>query len=964
MNRRLILLDQKRSPHSLRFSALLAFMLLSTSFARAATTQRYAIDDHGDFLMFGNTVGFDCRDGKVEEPVVGSVPIGLLGLFSCNGILPDSDTGIDIFWRSDYPGTSQATASNAIDVPFARSTATLTLPAGAQVLMARLYWAAQRSSGQGAGTVVTMERPGVFSKQLSAQAGASKTLSLNGLDYYQSSADITKDVQTYGNGAYRVGNIQTIDIRTRDRDVAFVAWNVVVFYHLDSEPIRNLALFDGLERVSTSAGSSTNVSLSGFSVPASGFGAKLGIIAYEGDNDITGDQLLVNGTAISTSLNPANNFFNRSSTVLDLPAPRSGDLPQMSGRPSSMAGYDSDVVDITARLSPGATQMNLAATTSGDEYFLGVFATAVSTIRPVFTQTYKTVTNLTRTDGRYLPGDMLEYVITTRNTGNDTGKLIVANDTLPAGLNFVAGSIAVTSGANTGTKTDTASDDQAEYNGTTRTVTVRLGTGANGTQGGDLAINETSTFRFRVTIDANAQGSINNQAFVSSVGATAQSQGATTPVIWSSGNGTSLQVPTTVVISTCNTNQDCTLSAPICDTAQVPHQCVCLSDNDCPQGQFCSPTTKSCVACIVGVAGQCNAGGVGGLCLPGGICGCNSNSDCNGRDCDPVLHICASVLADLSLSLSRQPGGGVVPPSTNLFYTLTVSNKSNTAVSGAHLDAAPSPIPANVTWSCTSQGGAVCPAASGSGAIATAVNLPPGAQLIYALRLNVGASQDSRSQDFTAVLTTPAGIADQNPGDNIAVDSVLIGVPPLGPDLSVNVREEVSTSDNSVTYVVEVTNHGPGTADSATVVYDVPAGTQVQVSAGDGWRCEQTADKLQVICTRTQPIPEGNASPIRITTIATKEGEQLPLHIAVNATDGMGGLLSDPNPADNTVDRTTKLNRFRLEGGGLVGCRYTPGWTGHDSTEAYRIAPLFGLLALAFWRRRARSTQACSRLLT
>src|SRR5688572_18623008 len=66
--------------------------------ANSAQTRRFVTDDHGSFMVFGNTVGFDCRDMYVERPVVGTLP-GLLGLL-CGSILPDTDTGIDIFWRS------------------------------------------------------------------------------------------------------------------------------------------------------------------------------------------------------------------------------------------------------------------------------------------------------------------------------------------------------------------------------------------------------------------------------------------------------------------------------------------------------------------------------------------------------------------------------------------------------------------------------------------------------------------------------------------------------------------------------------------------------------------------------------------------------------------------------------------------------------------------------------------------
>lgn len=937
------------------FLAIGASLLLPYRPAGAATTQRYAVDDHGDFLVFGNTVGFDCRDGQVEKPVVGSVPVGLLGLFSCNGVLPDSDTGVDILWRSDYPATAQAAASNVIDPPFARSTAVLSLPVGAQVLMARLYWAAQRSAGQGAGTTVTLERPNVFSRQVMAQAAAGKTLTQDGLDYYQSSADITADIRQNGSGAYRVGGIQTVDVRTRNRDVAFVAWNIVVFYHLDSAPVRNLALHDGLERVSTSAGSATNLSFQGFSVPNSGFGAKLGVIAYEGDNEISGDQLLVNGTAVSNTYNPVNNFFNRSSTVLGALAPRVGDLPQMSGRPSSMSGYDSDIIDITARLTPGATQLNLSATTSGDEYFLGVFATAVTTIRPVFAGTQKAVRNLTRSDGRYLPGDTLEYTISTRNSGNDVGKNVTVTDVLPAGLTFVSGSLEVLTGDNVGVKTDMADADQGEYVSGTRTLTMRLGNGANGTMGGDMAADSVASFRFRVTIDGNATGTIVNQATISSLGATAQTQGISTPTSWQSGTGGSVPVGTPVVISTCTTNADCGPSAPICDTSATPRQCVCQTSSDCGPGRVCDPTSKSCVQCVVGVSGQCNASGPGGQCLPGGVCGCTSDSDCNGRTCDTVLRICQSVPTDLQLALQRTPGGGIVPPGSKLTYSLAVTNAGAVPIQGAALAIGPSPDQADLSWTCTATGGATCPAAMGSGPIASNVTLPAGGKLLYTLRMSVGDSPTSRNQDFAASITPPAGFADSNPADNFVNDSVLVSMPPLGPDLSITVREEPADRDNSVTYVIDVTNRGDQPAPGATLIYDIPPGTQVQIDAGPGWSCAQNPAGTQVICTRTEPIPPGPASPVRITVTGSSPGMEVPLHVTVNGTDPSGNLTTDPNPADNTVDRTTTLSRWKLEGGGLIGCSFSatsPTPAHAPWAAATALLAMGGWLALRSTRRR------------
>ena len=83
---------------------------------------------------------------------------------------------------------------------------------------------------------------------------------------------------------------------------------------------------------------------------------------------------------------------------------------------------------------------------------------------------------------------------------------MVAQDPLPANLTYVAGSLVVASGANAGPKTDFTGDDQAEFNGGTRTVTFRLGSGANGSVGGTLSPGDATSATFKATIDPAASG--------------------------------------------------------------------------------------------------------------------------------------------------------------------------------------------------------------------------------------------------------------------------------------------------------------------------------------------------------------------------------------------------------------------------------------------------------------------------
>lgn len=919
--------------------------------ARAATVRRFSTDDRGNFVIFGNTVGFDCRDQITDKPVVGTVPVGLLGLFSCNGLLPDSDTGVDILWRSDSPQNNQAAASQAFGPSSARSTAVLALPAGAAVVHARLYWAAQRTAGQGAGQKITVERPGLPASTFNADAanGATRTLTQNGLDYYQSSADITSLVQALGAGAYRVSGIDTIDIRTQNRDVSFVTWNVVVVYRLASDPIRSVSVFDGLERVSTSAGSKTSVSLKGFTVPVTGFSAQLGVIAYEGDSDITGDQLIVNGSPLSNSLNPVNNFFNRTSSILGVAAPKTGDLPQLTGKAGSMSGFDVDVVDISDKVAPGATAIDINATTSGDEYFLGAFATAFTTIRPVFGETQKIVRNLTRQDGRYLPGDQLEYLISTRNTGNDTGRAVIVNDVLPMGVTYLPGSLQVVSGPNMGNKTDAAGDDQAEYVAATRTIVGRLGTGANSTNGGDLKELESTSLRFVVTINAGATGTITNQAVLSAIGATAQAQGVVDPSTWNSGNGTQPGAGTTVTISTCTQNADCPISAPICDTAATPPLCVCRTSADCSGGRVCSPISRQCVDCIPGVGGICDVNTTG-ICLLGNVCGCTTNADCGGRTCDTVTKTCPLLGTDLGLTLTRTPSGSVVLPSTLLTYQLTAANSGPTAVRGASIAALLSPGVTGVRWTCTGQSGAQCPAATGTGVLATLADLPVGGSLRYTFTGTAPSDAMSQSIDFTASIQPPPGFADPNPTNNTVIDSTVTGQLASGPDLSVMVFEEYSATESGVTYRIEVQNKGPGPAEDVVLSYKIPADTLVTVTAGQGWTCTQ--DTQQVTCHRSAPLAEGNADPVRIRAVPTQRQTMLPVLVQVDAQNGQGQPLQDPNPADNKVERTSEVPLLQFAGGGF-GCDCNAAG-GEPRAPLASMLSLLGLLAVLGMATRSR----------
>lgn len=145
------------------------------------------------------------------------------------------------------------------------------------------------------------------------------------------------------------------------------------------------------------------------------------------------------------------------------------------------------------------------------------FATELSS--PQLSPT-KTVTDLN--GGVVEQGDVLEYTIAGTNTGQDGATGLRATDTLPAEVAFLPGSIRFTTGAGTGTKTDAAGDDQAEYDAATRRVVARLASGADAAKGGTLAAGGSFELRFSVRVNADLppRTDVANQATLSFTGQT------------------------------------------------------------------------------------------------------------------------------------------------------------------------------------------------------------------------------------------------------------------------------------------------------------------------------------------------------------------------------------------------------------------------------------------------------------
>lgn len=442
---------------------------------------------------------------------------------------------------------------------FNSSSSQLALPAGASVIWAGLYWGTREESlsqypNNGAGLPnVKFDLPsttGYSYVSVDAQQSDADTYTRG---YF---AEVTSLVQQGGAGVYTVA-----DVDARERENGWAAWTLVVAYEDPSEPFRNLSVFDGSGTVNASGGSGNVANITvrpdGFTTPLSGsFRPYVGVVLYDGDKGKPGagqgDFFSVNGTKLSNAVNPVNDFGNATISMFG--------VQPINNIPAYANNFSTDVDVLYAEnpssganlLGNGDTGADVTiAGGNGEGISIQVLTFASEIYEPDVT-VVKSLRDLN--GGQPKPGDVLEYTMVVTNQADaatpDDAKNVILTDAIPSFTTYKPGSLKIVTGANVGNKSDGAGNDQAEYNSGDKEVVFRLGTGANGSNGGTLAANASTTVRFQVTVNAGvADGTtLFNQAIVgyrkATLGTTdivSGSNSATTTV----GKGTDLSITKT-----------------------------------------------------------------------------------------------------------------------------------------------------------------------------------------------------------------------------------------------------------------------------------------------------------------------------------------------------------------------------------------------------------------------------------
>lgn len=135
---------------------------------------------------------------------------------------------------------------------------------------------------------------------------------------------------------------------------------------------------------------------------------------------------------------------------------------------------------------------------------------------------------------------------------------------------------------------------------------------------------------------------------------------------------------------------------------------------------------------------------------------------------------CPAAPTSANLGITKQSTLASYTPGQPIGYTISASNAGPALANAVTvLDFFPAEL-SNVQWTCTGQGGAVCPLASGNGNITQSVNLPVGGSLVYAATALVAPTATNPISN-TAQVVVPAGLTDPDTNNNSATAVVAIG---------------------------------------------------------------------------------------------------------------------------------------------------------------------------------------------
>ncbi|MFC4816300.1 T9SS type B sorting domain-containing protein [Flavobacterium sp. GCM10023249] len=411
----------------LKIYSLFAILLLFNSIALAQNlkpfTPRFDQDLKGDILLIGNnTINRSTGSNGPNVPYNGT---GQNGSINMGFIDVDSD-----------PSTFSSSSANLVIPPTSASCY--------RIRYAGLYWAGILQSNTRTGiNQVKLKLPGsstytditgtIVHDDPNAPIGTDQN------KVYACYYDITSLVTGLTNpqGTYTVANVLSSTGSNGGTGLS-AGWSIFIVYEDPLLPSKSIVTFDGFSGI---GGATTlDIPITGFrTIPAGPVRAKFAFSCLEGDYDITGDYLRINGTTISTTAGTRprllNNFFN--STITDL----NGIAATRNPASDNTLGYDAGIITnfnpSNSVLANNATSATIRLGSTQDVFFYFFNAFAVDIIEPqiVLTKTVEDSAGNPVADGSAVNlGQYLTYVIGFQNIGNDDATNVIIRDVLPVNV--------------------------------------------------------------------------------------------------------------------------------------------------------------------------------------------------------------------------------------------------------------------------------------------------------------------------------------------------------------------------------------------------------------------------------------------------------------------------------------------------------------------------------------------------
>jgi gliding motility-associated-like protein len=255
---------------------------------------------------------------------------------------------------------------NSFCFPLESSSADLNLSSSTTITAAYLYWA-----GSGSGdTNVTLNG-------LSIDADDTYTVDYveppQTYTYFSCYADITSFIISEGNTTYELSDLDITEALTNNNYCTnrtnFAGWSIYIIYEDVTLPLNQLNLYQGLEIINRN-NQEKIIEIDNLNV-IDNQGAKIGFLAWEGDNSLNfGESLSINDNIISNPpLNFGDNAFNGTNTFTNS---------------STFYNCDLDVYDIQDNINIGDTSATIKLTT-GDFDSNGQFRADLIIINNIIT---------------------------------------------------------------------------------------------------------------------------------------------------------------------------------------------------------------------------------------------------------------------------------------------------------------------------------------------------------------------------------------------------------------------------------------------------------------------------------------------------------------------------------------------------------------------------------------------------